>query len=65
VKQETESSADPSSLAIDCSGGLSTHLDGLFNNMQFSDVILNIHGRKFPAHKLILATRSEVFAYQK
>ena len=62
VKQETESSADPSSLAIDCSGGLSTHLDGLFNNMQFSDVILNIRGREFPAHKNILATRSEVFA---
>jgi speckle-type POZ protein len=30
--------------------------------MQFSDVILNIRGREFPAHKNILATRSEVFA---
>jgi speckle-type POZ protein len=63
VKKElTSSPADPSVFTVDCSGGLSTHLDGLFNNMQFSDVILNIHGRKFPAHKLILATRSEVFA---
>jgi speckle-type POZ protein len=62
VKQETESSADPSSLAIDCSGGLSTHLDGLFNNMQFSDVNFNVGGREFPAHKSILAARSQYFA---
>ena len=62
-KEPTSSSAaDPSVFTVDCSGGLSTHLDGLFNNMQFSDVILNIRGREFPAHKNILATRSEVFA---
>ncbi len=30
--------------------------------MKISDVIFNIHGHEFPAHKLILATRSEVFA---
>jgi speckle-type POZ protein len=30
--------------------------------MRFSDVILNIRGREFPAHKNILAARSEVFA---
>ena len=30
--------------------------------MQFSDVNLNIRGREFPAHKNILAARSEVFA---
>jgi speckle-type POZ protein len=64
VKMEpVSSSADPPVLAvIDCSGGLSSHLEGLFNNMSSSDVILNIRGREFPAHKLILATRSEVFA---
>jgi speckle-type POZ protein len=61
-KEPTSSSADPSVFAVDCSGGLSTHLDGLFNSMQFSDVILNISGREFPAHKNILAARSEVFA---
>ena len=62
MKQNSDPSADPSSLAIDCSSGLSSHLDGLFNNMQFSDVNLNIRGREFPAHKNILAARSEVFA---
>ena len=49
VKKElTSSSADPSVFTVDCSGGLSTHLDGLFNNMQFSDVNFNIGGREFP-----------------
>jgi speckle-type POZ protein len=61
-KEPTSSSADPSVFTVDCSGGLSAHLDGLFNNMQFSDVILNIRGREFPAHQNILATRSKVFA---
>ncbi len=61
-KDSTSSSADPSVFTVDCSRGLSTHLDGLFNNMQFSDVNFNIGGRDFPAHKSILATRSEVFA---
>jgi speckle-type POZ protein len=61
-KESTSSSADPSVFTVDCSGGLSTHLDGLFNSMQFSDVILHIGDREFRAHKLILATRSEVFA---
>jgi speckle-type POZ protein len=62
VKQETESSADPSSLAIDCSGELITHLDGLFNDMSSSDVRFNIGGREFRAHKLILSARSKYFA---
>ena len=53
---------DPTVLAIDCKCGLSTHLDGLFNNMQFSDIIFKVRGREFPAHKLILSARSEVFA---
>jgi speckle-type POZ protein len=56
------SSADPTVLAIDCKCGLSTHLDGLFNSLQFSDVIFKVRGRDFPAHKSILSARSEVFA---
>jgi speckle-type POZ protein len=52
---------DPSGLAIDCSGGLSTQLGNLFEDMKFSDVIFNIGGRRFPAHKIILSARSEVF----
>ena len=53
------SPADPS---VDCSGGLSNHLEGLFDSMQFSDVNFNIGGRDFPAHKNILSARSDVFA---
>ena len=61
-KEPTSTSADPSDISVDCTGGLSTDLDGLFYNMQFRDVILNIHGHEFPAHKNILSARSEVFA---
>ena len=49
------------SIAIDCSDGLSNQLEGLFNEMKFSDVSFNIGGRQFPAHKSILAAKSEVF----
>ena len=62
IKKPVSSSADHPVFAVDCTGGLSSHLDGLFNNMQFSDVIFNICDREFPAHKTILAARSEVFA---
>jgi speckle-type POZ protein len=64
VKSEPiSSSADPPVPAIDCTdGGLSSHLEELFNDMSFSDVSFNIGGREFPAHKIILAARSEVFA---
>ena len=61
VKIPPVSPVDPSSLAIDCSSELITHLDGLFDNMQFSDVNFNIGGREFPAHKNILAARSTYF----
>jgi speckle-type POZ protein len=50
-----------SAVAIDCSDGLSNQLEGLFNEMKFSDVSFNIGGRQFPAHKSILAAKSEVF----
>ena len=56
------SSADSPLLAMDCSSGLITQLEGLFDSMQFSDVVFHIDGREFPAHKNILASRSEVFA---
>jgi speckle-type POZ protein len=62
VKIAPVSPVDPSSLAIDCSGGLITHLVNLFDNMQFSDVNFNVSGREFPAHKSILAARSQYFA---
>jgi speckle-type POZ protein len=64
VKSEPiSSSAHVPAPAIDCTdGGLSSHLEELFNDMSFSDVSFNIGGREFPAHKIILAARSEVFA---
>ena len=62
VKQKTESSADSSSDAISCRCALSSDLEELFKSMQFSDIIFKVRGREFPAHKSILATRSEVFA---
>ena len=61
VKTST-SSADSPVLAMDCSGALLTQLQGLFDEMKFSDVVFNINGHEFPAHKLIIATRSAVFA---
>jgi speckle-type POZ protein len=61
-KESVSSSADPPVLAVDCSGGLSSHFEELFNNMSSSDVSFNIGGREFPAHKLILSARSKYFA---
>ncbi len=61
VKKELSvSSADPP--GMNCSNGLITHLEKLFGGMHLSDITFNIDGREFPAHKLILAARSEVFA---
>ena len=51
----------PAGVAINCPNGLSTQLGELFDQMPSSDVNFIIGGREFPAHKLILATRSEVF----
>ncbi len=62
VKQDTASSGQSKDDAIKCLNELSTHFGGLFNNMQFSDVNFKVCGSEFPAHKLILAARSEVFA---
>jgi speckle-type POZ protein len=56
------SPADPAVLAIDCTGGLSSHLEELFDNMSLSDVNFNIDGREFSAHKSILFARSKYFA---
>jgi speckle-type POZ protein len=49
-------------IAINCSDGLVTQLEGLFDTMQLSDVIINIDGRQFPAHKNILIARIKPFA---
>jgi hypothetical protein len=62
VKKEPASSADPDLALNCCSSELITQLEGLFNEKKFSDVIFNVHGRQFPAHKFLLAARSEVFA---
>jgi speckle-type POZ protein len=62
IKLTTFSSVDSPLLAMDCSAGLSTQLEGLFDEMKFSDVIFKVRGHEFPAHISILAARSEVFA---
>lgn len=41
---------------------LSEDLALLFENQDFSDVILSVKGKNFQAHKIILAARSPVFA---
>jgi speckle-type POZ protein len=56
------SSSYPPDIAINCIGGLSDQLEKLYKKMLFSDVVFNIGGREFPAHKSILAARSEFFA---
>ncbi len=61
-KESSVSSTDPPGIAMNCSNGLITHLEKLFGGMHLSDIIFNIDGREFPAHKSILAARSEVFA---
>ena len=62
VKQETQSSADSSSDAISCLKKSSNQFGEFFDSVQFSDVTFNIRGREFPAHKNILAARSQYFS---
>lgn len=40
---------------------LSEHIGALFLNDEYSDVALVVDGRRFDAHKVILAARSEYF----
>ena len=61
LKTETVPIVNPD-IAIDCSDQLVTQLEGLYDTMEWSDVIININGRKFPAHKYILITRIKPFA---
>ena len=61
VKRVPVVSADPSGVAINCLDELSNELEGLFDGMPLSDVNFNIRGHQFPAHKLILSTRSKYF----
>jgi speckle-type POZ protein len=51
--------AQPAS--INCTNQLVTQQERLFEDMQFSDVTLNVHGRQFEAHKCILVSSSKVF----
>jgi speckle-type POZ protein len=51
----------PQPVGINCTHQLTTQLEELFDDMSFSDVIFKVGGSEFPAHKIILAARSEVF----
>jgi speckle-type POZ protein len=46
---------------INCINQMATQQERLFEDMQFSDIILNVHGRQFQAHKCILVSSSKVF----
>ncbi|PIO76423.1 BTB/POZ domain protein [Teladorsagia circumcincta] len=46
---------------IDHTGFLSDNIGSLFLNPNFSDVMFVVEGEKFPAHKVLLAARSEYF----
>ena len=62
MSYEPLSSADPPpGLAMNCSSELMTDFEGLLDGMPYNDVIFNVNGREFPAHKFILAARSKVF----
>ncbi|GAB2285687.1 BTB/POZ and MATH domain-containing protein 4 [Dionaea muscipula] len=56
--------------ATDCTGlhpiqvpesDIGMHFGMLLDNMEGSDVVINVDGEKFPAHKLVLAARSPAF----
>jgi speckle-type POZ protein len=61
-KELSVSSTDPPGIEMNCSNGLITHMEKLFDTMQLSDVVFKIGVREFSVHKNILAARSEVFA---
>lgn len=46
---------------VDHSSNLSHDIGSLFLNDEYSDVVLNVNGHKFSAHKVILAARSQYF----
>ncbi|VDM72809.1 unnamed protein product [Strongylus vulgaris] len=46
---------------IDHTAFLSDNIGSLFLNTDFSDVIFVVDGEKFPAHKVLLAARSDYF----
>jgi speckle-type POZ protein len=51
----------PVPVGINCTHQLTATLEELFHDMSFSDVIFKVGGSEFPAHKIVLAARSEVF----
>jgi len=46
---------------IDHVSSLSSNLGDLIDNTEYNDVTLVVEKRRFPAHKVILAARSEYF----
>lgn len=40
---------------------LSDNIGALFLREDYSDIVLKIEGQRFPAHKVILAARSDYF----
>ncbi|XP_046647762.1 speckle-type POZ protein-like [Daphnia pulicaria] len=51
----------PVPVDINCTHQLAAQLEELFDDVSFSDVIFKVSGSEFPAHKIVLDARSEVF----
>jgi speckle-type POZ protein len=51
----------PGPVGINCTHQLTAQLKELFDDMSFSDVIFKVRGSEFPAHKIVLAARSEAY----
>ncbi|VDN31012.1 unnamed protein product [Dibothriocephalus latus] len=53
--------SDNGDVCIDHSGEIAAHISELFNNKSYSDISLVVKSTEFPAHRVILASRSEYF----
>ncbi len=67
-KEEIASATDKGTISLFTQLSISSWIsqfakqqERLFEDMQFSDFTLNVHGRQFQAHKCILASSSKVF----
>nr|VZI08449.1 unnamed protein product [Spirometra erinaceieuropaei] len=57
----TPKESDNRDFCIDHSGEIAAHISELFNNKAYSDISLIVKSTEFPAHRVILASRSEYF----
>ena len=61
INESDKSSPEPEGELVDNSSQRTARLAQLYNNPKFSDVILCVDHRQYYAHKLLLASASDVF----